>query len=504
MHISFLEISTKLPKASPLLFLIGEDKKFPQALMALDKKAGGIMARAIADSKFAGKKKQFLSVPGIQGCGHISLIGIGKPADFKKLDALNLGGMLVDKINVLGVKTATLVLDLPKTGNINLIETATKIGFGAQLKSYRFNKYHTKQKAENKPTFESFTIAMKGAKNAIAAYKHFNSLAEGIYLARNLITEPANVLYPKAFANECKKLAKLGIKIKVLGEAEMKKLGMNSLLGVGQGSVRESQLVVMQWSGISSKIKGQKIEPLAFVGKGVCFDTGGISIKPASGMGMMKRDMAGAAAVTGLLYSLAKRKAKINVVGVIGLVENMPDGDAIRPGDILHSMSGQTIEVLNTDAEGRLVLADALWYAQTNFKPRLVIDLATLTGAIVTALGTSRAGLFSNDDKLANQIFEAGKKSGEEVWRLPLAEVYDKQINSEIADVQNLGSDSEAGSIVAAQFLQRFIKPGTPWAHLDIAGMAWSKKELDTCPKGATAYGIQLLDKLISEYYERK
>lgn len=286
----------------------------------------------------------------------------------------------------------------------------------------------------------------------------------------------------------------------ILGETEMRKLGMNALLGVGQGSDKESQLVVMRYNGN----KGSKSAPVAFVGKGVTFDTGGISIKPANGMEEMKWDMGGAGVVIGLMRALAGRKAKINAIGVAGLVENMPDGNAQRPGDVVKSANGQTIEVLNTDAEGRLVLADALWYTQQHSKPQFIIDLATLTGAIIVALGTSRAGLFSNNDKLARQLFDTGKKTGEEVWRLPLADVYDKQINSDIADMQNIGKDREAGSITAAQFLQRFIENDTPWAHLDIAGVAWSKKDSDIAAKGATAFGVRLLNQLIADYYEGK
>ena len=322
---------------------------------------------------------------------------------------------------------------------------------------------------------------------------------DGIFFTRDLVSEPANIIYPESLAEKCKELSTLGVKVEILGVKEMAKLGMGSLLGVGQGSAKESKLVVMQWNGDSNKSDA----PLAFVGKGVTFDTGGISIKPAGGMEEMKWDMGGAGTVIGLLKTLAGRKAPVNAVGVAGLVENMPDGNAQRPGDVVTSMSGQTIEVLNTDAEGRLVLADALWYTQERFKPRFVIDLATLTGAIIVALGTSRAGMFSNNDTLAQQLSAAGKKSGEDVWRMPLADVYDKQIDSVIADMQNIGADREAGSITAAQFLQRFIKDKeTPWAHLDIAGVAWTKKDLDTCPKGATAFGVQLLNQLVADYYE--
>ena len=293
-----------------------------------------------------------------------------------------------------------------------------------------------------------------------------------------------------------RRLTKLGVKVEVFGEKQLEKLGMRALLGVGQGSRRESQVAVMQWNGA-----GRGRQPIAFLGKGVTFDTGGISIKPAAGMGDMKWDMGGAGAVAGLMMALAGRKAKANVVGLIGLVENMPDGNAQRPGDIVTSMSGKTIEILNTDAEGRLVLADVLWYCQQRFKPAFMVDLATLTGAIIVSLGHEYAGLFANDDALAKNLIAAGEATGEKVWRMPLAGAYDKMIDSDIADVKNIGG-RDAGSITAAQFLQRFTN-GVPWAHLDIAGMAWSSKDSDTVPKGGTGYGVRLLDRLVRDYYER-
>ncbi len=502
MKISFQDTQSTSSKAETLVFLVGDDKKFSTALAALDKKSGGAIARSLAASKFTGKKGQFFGIPGIPGYDRIVLAGAGKLAELSALIAQSIGGGAVPTLNAYGAKTATFVVDLPKAALSNT-DLAAHIGYGALLKSYRFDKYHTKQKPEDKPTLAGLNFVVAQSKTAQAAFGQLEPLAQGIFVTRNLVTEPPNVIYPESLANECKKLTKLGVDVKILGEAEMTKLGMGSLLGVGQGSVRESKLIVMQWNGAKAA-KGKAAAPLAFVGKGVCFDTGGISIKPAGGMEDMKYDMAGAGAVIGLMHALAARKAKVNVVCVAGAVENMPDGNAIRPSDVLTSMSGQTIEVLNTDAEGRLVLADALWYAQVNFSPRLIVDLATLTGAIVVALGTSRAGLFSNDDTLAQQLFDAGKASGEELWRLPLADVYDKQINSDIADMQNIGADREAGSITAAQFLQRFIKEGTPWAHLDIAGMAWSKKGSDTNPKGATGYGIRLLDRFIKDNYEGK
>jgi len=322
-------------------------------------------------------------------------------------------------------------------------------------------------------------------------------LVEGTILTKDLVSEPGNILYPEEYAKRILSLKKLGIKIKIYNEREMKKMGMGALLGVGQGSTRQSYLVTMEWNGINKKNK-----PLAFVGKGVCFDTGGISLKPAKFMEDMTYDMAGSAVVVGLMKNLALRKAKVNAVGVVGLVENMPDGNAQRPGDIVKSYSGQTIEVLNTDAEGRLVLADAITFTEKKFKPKFIIDLATLTGAIIVALGSEYAGLFSNDDKLSKQIYDAGEKVGEKVWRMPLNKNYDKLIESKKADMQNINYVGGAGSTTAAQFLQRFILDKTPWAHLDIAGMAFSKYGGALNSGGATGYGVRLLNQLIEDNYE--
>jgi leucyl aminopeptidase len=323
-------------------------------------------------------------------------------------------------------------------------------------------------------------------------------VAEGVFLARDVVSEPPNVIYPMTLADQARGLSKLGVDVEILGVKEMKKLGMGALLGVGQGSVHESQIAIMRWNGDP---KGRDRKPVAFCGKGVTFDTGGISLKPAAGMEDMKWDMAGAGVVIGLMKALAGRRARLNVVGIVGLVENMPSGAAQRPSDIVTSMSGQTIEVNNTDAEGRLVLADVLWYTQDRFKPRLMVDLATLTGAIVIALGHEHAGLFSNNDELADKLLDAGKASGELLWRMPLAEAYDQEIDSDVADVKNISGGRAGGSIIGAQFLQRFVN-NVPWAHLDIAAMAWSKKDQGTVPKGATAFGVRLLDRLVADNYE--
>ncbi len=487
------------PKASAAYgaaITVTDALKLPPAGVKLDKECGGLIARALVDGKFKGKPGQVLHLvaPASVPYGHILLVGLGAEKKIVPLSYEAAGGALVAKANAVGVKKLDVLLDGAAGKKLEKGEAAARLALGAELKAYRFDKYLTKQKEEDKPTLGAMAIVTGEATEAKKEYAPLAALRDGVFLTRNLVSEPANIIYPESFAAECKKLEADGVKVTVLGEAQMKKLGMGALLGVGQGSVRESQLVIMEWSGGK---KGQA--PLAFVGKGVCFDTGGISIKPAGGMEEMKWDMGGAGTVTGLMKALAGRKAKINVVGVAGLVENMPDGNAQRPGDIVTSMSGQTIEVLNTDAEGRLVLADALWYTKEKYNPEFIIDLATLTGAIIISLGKEYAGLFSNDDKLAEKLMKLGETTGEKTWRLPLGDAYDKQINSPVADMQNIGRDREAGSITAAQFLQRFVGE-VPWAHLDIAGTAWSKEEKPTVPKGATAFGVRLLNELVAGY----
>ncbi len=364
---------------------------------------------------------------------------------------------------------------------------------GLKLKSYEFNIYKSKKDKK------LVSINIIGNKNKISANDQirFKALEEGTYFARDLVSEPGNILHPDEYAKRINLLKKFGLKINIYDEKKLKKLGMNALLGVGQGSIRGSYLVTMEWNGAKNNSK-----PLAFIGKGVCFDTGGISLKPAKFMEDMTYDMAGSATVVGLMKNLAVRKAKINVVGVVGLVENMPGGNAQRPGDIVKSYSGKTIEILNTDAEGRLVLADALTFTEKKFKPKFMIDLATLTGAIIVSLGSEYAGLFSNDDKLSNQLLEAGDKVDEKLWRMPLHKNFDKLIDSKNADMQNINYVGGAGSTTAAQFLQRFLLNNTPWAHLDIAGMAFSKYGGALNSGGATGYGVRLLNKLIEDNYE--
>jgi len=395
------------------------------------------------------------------------------------------------------IKKIELYLDSINFNKDKLTSFFSQFIYGFNLKSYEFSKYKTLNREQINQKINCKIIA-KEKEKVEKKYLYYNSVKEGVFLTRDLVSEPPNVLNPKKYVEEIKKLSKFGLKIKSYNEKELKKLGLNALVGVGQGSVNESYLVTIEWNGKKNFQKG----PLAFVGKGVCFDTGGISLKPAKFMEEMKYDMAGSAVVVGLLKSLALRKAKVNVVGVVGLVENMPGSNAQRPGDIVKSYSGKTIEVLNTDAEGRLVLADALTFAEKKYKPKFIIDLATLTGAIIISLGEEYAGLFSNNDELSEKIFKSSEKVNEKVWRLPLHKNYDKLIDSSVADVQNINYSGGAGSITAAQFLQRFIQDKTPWAHLDIAGMAFSKKAANLNPQGATGFGVRLLNDLIKENYE--
>ena len=394
---------------------------------------------------------------------------------------------------------SNLITDLTFTDN-NINETQIKnknfldeFLHGMQLKSYEFNKYKTKKEIST----INLNIIFKKKLLPKTKNNRFNSLVEGINFTKDLVSEPGNILHPDEYAKRIQQLRKIGLKVKIYNKKELKKLGMGALLGVGQGSIRGSYLVTMEWNGKKSNSK-----PLAFVGKGVCFDTGGYSLKPARFMEDMTYDMAGSAAVVGLMKTLALRKAKVNAVGVVGLVENMVSGNAQRPGDIVKSYSGKTIEVLNTDAEGRLVLADALTFTEEKYKPQFIIDLATLTGAIIVSLGSEYGGLFSNDDKLSNQLLVAGKKVDEKLWRMPLHKNFDKLMNSKNADMQNINYVGGAGSTTAAQFLQRFILKKTPWAHLDIAGMAFSKYGGALNSGGATGYGVRLLNKLVEDYYE--
>jgi leucyl aminopeptidase len=512
MRIAFAAPTVKT--AGTLVVAVGEDKRLSASAAAVDEATGGAVGRAIAGSRFTGKKGQLLEILAPAGIAspRVVLLGLGKPAEITDLDLESAGGKLVAHLNGVGETAASVAVDGLEGTAIQAVDMAARIALGARLRAYRFDRYKTKEAQDKKLSLAEITFHVKEPKKAEKRYDGLSAVVEGVFLTRDLVSEPANVLYPESFVERARKLEKLGVKITVLGEKEMKKLGMGALLGVGQGSRRESQLLVMEWHGSGRKAGDGKAKgkakagageaPLCFVGKGVCFDTGGISIKPAGGMEDMKWDMGGAGVVLGLMHALASRKTKADVVGICGLVENMPDGNAQRPGDVVTSANGQTIEVINTDAEGRLVLCDALWYAQETYRPRMIVDLATLTGAILVALGKEHAGLFSNDDALSESLAAAGKAVDETVWRLPLGEAYDRMIDSDIADMKNVGS-RYGGSITAAQFLQRFINEGTPWAHLDIAGVTWLDKDKPTVPKGASAFGVRLLDRLVADHYEK-
>ena len=482
---------TEAPKAEILGFLIDQGGKLPSEAAALDEESGGLLTEALTSGGFRGKTAQTASIvlPKDASAKRAILIGGGKPSERDNRAWETIGATVYKSQANAGFKTLSL--------SIADADAATRVALGVKLAAYRFDDYRTKLKSEDKPTLNAVSIVTDDVKAARAAFKPLSAGADGTYLARDLVNMPPNDLYPASYAAKIEALSEHGLEIEILGEKELKKLGMNSMLGVGQGSVKESKLGIMKWMG------GKKGDaPVALVGKGVCFDTGGISLKPGAGMEDMRGDMGGSAAVVGAMLSLAKRKAKANVVGLVGLVENMPDGDAIRPGDILTSASGQTIEVQNTDAEGRLVLCDVLWYTQREYKPTAIVDLATLTGAIVIGLGHHHAGLFTNDDSLAGQLTEAGLAEGERVWRLPLGPEYDRLLKSKFADMRNIGGRA-AGSITAAQFLQRFINEGQTWAHLDIAGVAWVEgQKAPTDPSWASGFGPRLLDRWIADNYE--
>ena len=480
-------------EASALAVLAFEGGMLSAAARAADQAAAGVVARAQASGRFTGARGQvldFLAPAGLDAA-RLLVVGAGQRDKFDDLGVEAAAAGAYQAVKTSGLTALTLDFsDLTA-------EQAGRAARGVRLGAYRFDRYLTKEKPEKKPSIARVEIVAADPDAARAAWTEQDAVAQAVYFARDLVSEPANVLYPAEFARRVKALEPLGLSVEVLDEAAMAKLGMGALLGVGQGSVRDSQLVVIQWKGAADPDS----QPVAFVGKGVCFDTGGISIKPADGMEDMKWDMGGAAAVAGLMHLLAGRKAKVNAVGILGLVENMPDGNAQRPGDIVTTMSGQTVEVINTDAEGRLVLADALWYCKDRFDPKFMVDLATLTGAIIISLGFDYAGLFSNDDGLSEQLLAAGTAEAEPLWRMPLPPAYEKLIDSPAADMKNIGG-RWGGSITAALFLQRFVD-GKPWAHLDIASTAWKKpSSVPTVPEGASGYGVRLLNRLVKDRYE--
>ena len=487
------------PIAAPaggVLIVFADDRlQFGPRTRAVLGSAADLVARAAKAERFTGKSGSALDIVAPAGlkASRLVVIGTGKAADRKPQDLVKLGGIAMGRVPGAAAE-ATVLLELAD-GPLKP-DAAADVALGATLRAYAFDRYKTRRKeGEETPAKARVTLGVADVPGARKAWNGRAAVADGVVLARDLVNEPPNVLYPVEFARRAAALRKLGVGVDILDVKAMRKLGMGALLGVGQGSRHESRLAIMRWNG------GKKgAPPLAFIGKGVCFDTGGISIKPAASMEDMKGDMAGAACVVGLMQALAGRKAKVNALGAIGLVENMPDGNAQRPGDIVTSMSGQTIEIINTDAEGRLVLADVIHYVNTKFKPKFMIDLATLTGAIIVALGQEHAGMFANDDKLAERLTQAGLDTGERVWRMPLAPEYDKLIDSKFADMKNTGGRF-GGSITAAQFIQRFVGK-TPWAHLDIAGTGFASPATDFNKSWGSGWGVRLLDRLVAEHYE--
>ena len=495
VKVGFVPFST-VPRGTLVVFC-DDALKFGAATRKTLGRAANLVRRAAETNQFKGKSGSTLDILEPEGlkASRLIVVGAGKLSAVKDNDFLKLGGAAAGKLRA-GNGPVTIMAELP-TGAMTP-EQAAAVASGLRLRAYKFDRYKTKKKdGEEAALNGDVSLAVDDVAAARKAFAPDAHIVDGVVMARELVNEPPNVLYPAEFARRASQLKKLGVDVEVLDVKAMTKLGMGALLGVAQGSTRPGRMVIMRWNGTK---RGD--QPVAFVGKGVCFDTGGISIKPAGSMEDMKGDMGGAACVVGLMHALAARKAKVNAVGAIGLVENMPDGNAQRPGDIVTSMSGQTIEIINTDAEGRLVLADVLWYVAKKIKPKFMVDLATLTGAIMVALGTEYAGLFSNNDELAERLTKVGLATGERVWRMPLGPEYDKQIDSQFADMKNTGTRN-GGSITAAQFLQRFVDD-TPWAHLDIAGTAMGAPKSDINQSWGSGFGVRLLERLVADYYEAK
>lgn len=508
-------------KIHTVVFPVFEGAKPGAELAALDKTSGGLIAGALSHSpKFKSRNGDTLEIflHGGSGLSRVILLGMGKAAELDALKAEEAGGKLFPVLSKLGVSEAAFISDNEKgLEKINGAMLAASLANGLRLRAYSFDRYKSKKAAGAKggkkaeaqdagKVFEKFELVGDSAAAAKALYERLDCVTAGVFTARDLVNTPPNDLYPESFAKFiADELRPLGVEVEILDEKKMQKMGMGAILAVGMGSARQPRMVIMRWNGAKgakSAKKGQR--PLAFVGKGVTFDTGGISIKPGPGMEEMKMDMGGAAAVVGLMKSLALRKAKADVVGVVGLAENMPSGNAYRPADILKSYSGKTIEVLNTDAEGRLVLADCLTYVQETYDPRFIVDLATLTGAMLVALGHEYCGTFANDDVLWGQLEASSAATGEKLWRMPLDEVWRKDVESPVADIQNISkSGRNAGSCTAAGFLEHFIDEGRTWAHMDIAGTAWRKTDLPTVPKFGSGFGVRLLDALVAGFYEK-
>ena len=487
LEISFAPVT--LPETGALTILAAEGQAASGTWRAIDEVSAGLVGRALAVAGFKGGTSDHCTVLApAAGLTRLVALGLGQADKANPETLVAAGGRAVAAL----AQDSVAAID---AGGFSAIQAA-EIALGATLRAYRFDRYKTRETADDKPKLTNLTLLTQDPAGAQAAFATLKPVADGVYLARNLVSEPPNVLTPVEFARRIEGLSQLGLAVEILGPDQLHALGFGALLGVAQGSVNPPRVAIMRWQGAANP----DTAPLALIGKGVTFDSGGISIKPAAGMEDMKWDMAGAGAVTGAMAALAGRRAKANVIGIVGLVENMPSGTAQRPSDVVTTTSGQTVEVINTDAEGRMVLADILWYCQDRFKPRAMIDLATLTGAMVVSLGHEMAGFFSNDDPLASQLAEAAEATGEKLWRMPLGDAYDRQLKSDIADMKHV-TGRPGSAITAACFLRRFVN-NLPWAHLDIAGVAWAGKDAPATPKGATAFGVRLLDHLVARHFE--
>jgi leucyl aminopeptidase len=478
--------------AAVAVVFVAEDKKLGAHGKALDAQLGGAVARALAAPAFAAKREQVIDIVALAGNGpkRVLVAGLGVPKELSEQKARSVGGAVTAHLMVAHEKAAALLVDLPKGAGLGEAALAANLALGARLRAYQFGKYHTKPRPDKPRPAETLTVVTAKVAEAKRLAVRFDALAEGVVFARDLVNEPPNALYPEAFADRAKGLTKLGVKVEALDVAAMKKLGMGAILAVGGGSARPPRLLVLQYNGARSKNEA----PIALVGKGVCFDAGGLCLKKPSGMITMKGDMAGGAAVVGAIHALARRRAKVNVVGVVGLVENLPSGTAYKPGDIVTTMSGQTIEVIDTDAEGRMVLADALYYAASQFEPACIVDLATLTYAVMAAVGGAYSGIFCNQERLYKDLTAAGEATGERLWRLPLDSHYDENLESPIADFRHHGSDADSADAAhAASLLKNFVD-GRPWAHLDIANKEFIQKDQALAPVGASGYAVALLE----------
>lgn len=503
---SFTISFSKSPNKQADTIVIGayEGAKLIESAKAFDKENKGIISATLkGNAKFEGKIGQSLSLAlHLKSAIRVVVVGLGKAKDLTSLKAEIAGGKLFDTLKSTNASKIDVFLDDSFKGSpATNADIAAHMMIGFKLKSYHFTKYKGDAK-KLEPSVSKLNAVLNDHAKAIKTFKELSQVAEGVFLARDLVNEPPNTLHPESYAKLIQKeLKPLGVEVEVLNEKQMEKLGFKALLSVGQGSIRESRAVIMRWNGTGKK--STKRTPIALVGKGVTFDTGGISLKPGPQMDLMKMDMGGSAAVVGTIKALATRKSKSDVVGIVGLVENMPSDRAYRPGDIIGSLAGKTIEVLNTDAEGRLVLADALTYVQQKYKPEVIIDLATLTGAIMVALGFEYCGAFANDDKLWSQLHEASQNTGDKFWRMPLDKAYKEEMVSEVADLKNLGDGPYGGACTAAGFLEHFIEDNTKWAHIDIAGTAWWKSDKPTTPKGGTGFPVRALNDLIKNHYEK-